>query len=91
MAEFDLTYYSGTDEYSDGDESENSTAVVYGLYPYRIAKAKPGTNDTDKYIFVKHRSSRFILARMFRMSNYYSSIADDVINNNPLIVKNPLQ
>lgn len=23
MAEFDLTYYSGTDEYSDGDESEN--------------------------------------------------------------------
>ena len=56
-----------------------------------LLRQKPGTNDTDKYIFVKHRSSRFILARMFRMSNYYSSIADDVINNNPLIVKNPLQ
>lgn len=88
---FDLKRWRIADDVWDGDESENSTAVVYGLYPYRIAKAKPGTNDTDKYIFVKHRSSRFILARMFRMSNYYSSIADDVINNNPLIVKNPLQ
>ena len=83
---FDLKRWRIADDVWDGDESENSTAVVYGLYPYRIAKAKPGTNDTDKYIFVKHRSSRFILARMFRMSNYYSSIADDVINNNPLIV-----
>ena len=88
---FDLKRWRIADDVWDGDESENSTAVVYGLYPYRIAKAKPGTNDTDKYIFVKHRSGRFILARMFRMSNYYSSIADDVINNNPLIVKNPLQ
>ncbi len=88
---FDLKRWRIADDVWDGDESENSTAVVYGLYPYRIAKAKPGTNDTDKYIFVKHRSSRFILSRMFRMSNYYSSIADDVINNNPLIVKNPLQ
>lgn len=77
---FDLKRWRIADDVWDGDESENSTAVVYGLYPYRIAKAKPGTNDTDKYIFVKHRSSRFILARMFRMSNYYSSIADDVIN-----------
>lgn len=88
---FDLKRWRIADKIWNGEEDENSTAVVYGLYPYRIAVAKPGTNDQDKYIFVKHRSSRFILARMFRMSNYYSSIADDVINNNPLIVKNPLQ
>ena len=56
---FDLKRWRIADDVWDGDESENSTAVVYGLYPYRIAKAKPGTNDTDKYIFVKHRSSRF--------------------------------
>ena len=65
--------------------------IVYGLYPYRIAKAKPGTQDQDKYIFVKTRSERFKVARTFQQSNYYSFIEDAVINNNPTIVKNPFQ
>ena len=70
---------------------DNDKAIVYGLYPYRIAGAKPGTQDQDKYIFVKTRSERFKVARTFQQSNYYSFIADDVINNNPTIVKNPFQ
>ena len=74
----------------NGNE-DNDKAVVYGLYPYRIAKAKPGTQDQDKYIFVKTRSERFKVARTFQQSNYYAFIADDVINNNPTIVKNPFQ
>lgn len=36
---FDLKRWRIADDVWDGDESENSTAVVYGLYPYRIAKA----------------------------------------------------
>lgn len=87
---FDMKRWRIADDVWTGEDN-NDQAIVYGLYPYRIASAKPGTNDTDKYIFVKHRSTRFIQARSFQMSNYYSSIADDVINNNPLIVKNPLQ
>lgn len=87
---FDVRRWRIADKIWNGSE-DNETAIIYGLYPYRIAKAKPGTNDTDKYIFVKTRSERFKKARTFKMSNYYSSIADDVINNNPLIVKNPLQ
>lgn len=87
---FDLKRWRIADKIWSGVEDDDN-AVIYGLYPYRIAKAKPGTNDTDKYIFVKTRSERFKNARSFQMSNYYSTIADDVINNNPLIVKNPLQ
>ena len=78
----DITWNGNTD---------NDKAIVYGLYPYRIAVAKPGTQDQDKYIFVKTRSERFKVARTFQQSNYYSFIADDVINNNPTIVKNPFQ
>lgn len=70
----------------NGNE-DNDQAIVYGLYPYRIAKAKPGTQDQDKYIFVKTRSERFKVARTFQQSNYYSFIEDAVINNNPTIVK----
>ena len=78
----DITWNGNTD---------NDKAIVYGLYPYRIAKPKPGTSDQDKYIFVKTKSERFKVARTFQQSNYYSFIADDVINNNPTIVKNPFQ
>lgn len=87
---FDLKRWRIAHEIWNGVENDENT-TVYGLYPYRIAKEKPGTDDKDKYIFVKTRSERFRKARTFKMSNYYSSIADDVINKNPLIVKNPLQ
>lgn len=92
---FDLKRWRIADEIWNGDEdrvANNSTAVVYGLFPYRIAEPQPGHEaDKNKYIFVKQRSSRFEKARLFNLSNYYSSIADDVLNNNPKLVKNPLQ
>ena len=92
---FDLKRWRIADKIWNGDEdriTNNSTAVVYGLFPYRIAEPKPGHEaDKNKYIFVKQRSSRFEKARLFNLSNYYSSIADDVLNNNPKLVKNPLQ
>ena len=42
-------------------------------------------------LYIKTKSERFKVARTFQQSNYYSFIADDVINNNPTIVKNPFQ
>lgn len=89
---FDLKRWRIADKVWNGNEADNSNAVVYGLFPYRIAEPQPGHDaDKDKYIFVKNRSTRFEKARLFNMSNYYSSIADDVLNNNPKLVKNPLQ
>lgn len=70
------------------DGSENDTnAVVYGLYPYRISR--PGHVDDGKFIFERVRPARFRRARFFRMANYYASISQDVINKNPKIVRNP--
>ncbi len=62
-------------------------AVVWGLFPYRIAR--PGHPDDGKIIFQRTRSTRFRRARFFQLSNYYASIDQTVLNNNPKIVRNP--
>lgn len=68
--------------------AENSDqAVVHGLYSYRIFR--PGHADDGKYIFEKIRPSRFRRARLFRLANYYASIEQSVLNNNPKIIRNP--
>lgn len=83
---FDLKRWRIAHEVWNG-VNDSETAVVYGLYPYRIYR--PGHADDGKYIYDKMRPSRFKRARSFRMANYYSSIASDVLANNPKIVKNP--
>jgi len=70
----------------DGSESD-ANAVVNGLYAYRVIR--PGHPDDGKYIYQRVRPNRFRRARFFRMANYYSSIDQNVINNNPKIVRNP--
>jgi hypothetical protein len=66
--------------------STNPTAVIQALYPYRIV----GGPDNGKYIFNRlSPSPRFLAPRFFQLRNYYSSIDQAVINNNPKIVKNP--
>jgi hypothetical protein len=72
----------------DGSETDPN-AVVMGLYSYRVIR--PGHPDNGKYIYARVRPTRFRRARFFRMTNYYSSIAQDVLNNNPKIVRNPFQ
>lgn len=85
---FDLKRWRIADKVWNGNENDPN-AVVYGLYPYRIYR--PGHPDDGKFIFERARSTRFKRARYFRMINYYSTIAQDVLNNNPKIVKNPFQ
>ncbi len=70
----------------DGSEND-ANAVVRGLYAYRVVR--PGHADNGKYIYARIRPSRFRRARFFRMANYYSSIDQAVLNNNPKIVRNP--
>jgi len=83
---FDLKRWRIAHQVWNGNE-DNDNAVVYGLYGYRIIR--PGHADNNKFIFEKIRPTRFRRARMFRMANYYSSIDQNVINNNPKIVRNP--
>jgi hypothetical protein len=58
------------------------------LYPYRVIR--PGDPARDgKYVFVKMVAPRIRAPRFFQLGNYYSSIDQTVLNNNPKIVRNP--
>jgi hypothetical protein len=70
----------------DGTETDPN-AVVMGLFPYRVVR--PGHPDNGKFIYQRIRPTRFRRARFFRLANYYSSIDQAVLNNNPKIVRNP--
>lgn len=70
----------------DGSENDPN-AVVMGLYAYRVVR--PGHADNGKFIYERIRPNRFRRARFFRLANYYSSIDQAVLNNNPKIVRNP--
>lgn len=83
---FDLKRWRIADQVWNGQETDEN-AVVHGLYPYRIYR--PGHADDGKYIFDRVRPTRFKRARFFRDANYYSSIEQKVLDNNPKIVKNP--
>lgn len=81
----DLKRWRQADKIWNGIESD--ATMVRGLYPYRIIR--PGHADHNKFIYDKMNPTRFKKPRYFQMKNYYSSIAQDVLDNNPKIVKNP--
>lgn len=83
---FDLKRWRIADEIWSGEQSDEN-ALVYGLYPYQIIRE--GHADDGKYIFDRIKPIRFRQARFFRPANYYSSIDQGVLNNNPKLVKNP--
>jgi hypothetical protein len=64
-----------------------ASANQYALYPYRIVR--PGNPNNGKYVFDRFLAPKFKAARFYRMGNYYSAISQTVLDNNPLIVKNP--
>jgi len=83
---WDLMRWRIADKVWDGTAS-NPNANVYALYPYRIIR--PGHPNDGKYVFDKIIAPRFKAPRFFRPGNYYSSIAQSVLDNNPKIVRNP--
>ena len=61
----------------------------YGLWPYKISN--PGSENDGEWVYRVVKPSRVTGADRFRLGNYYSEIGQDVLNNNPLIVRNPNQ
>jgi hypothetical protein len=83
---WDLIRWRIAHEVWNGNAS-NPDAVIYALYPYRVVR--PGHPTHNKYVFDKLVAPRFRAPRFFQMGNYYSSIEQIVIDNNPKIVRNP--
>jgi hypothetical protein len=83
---WDLIRWRTAHEVWNGNAS-NPDAVIYALYPYRVIR--PGHATHGKYVFDKLVAPRFRAPRFFQMGNYYSSIEQIVIDNNPKIVRNP--
>lgn len=70
----------------------NPDATLWALYPYRVVR--PGHPTHDKYVFEKLKAPRVPdnVARTFRQEgNYYTTIDQGVLNNNPQLVRNPGQ
>ncbi|MGM0376634.1 MAG: RagB/SusD family nutrient uptake outer membrane protein [Bacteroidota bacterium] len=79
------------DEFTD-DPSDilASGARVFGLWPYKYHDSDdPNNPNNGKWVFKEIKPSEVTGAYRFRMGNYYSRIGDDILNNNPKIVKNP--
>ncbi|NDV68543.1 RagB/SusD family nutrient uptake outer membrane protein [Dysgonomonas sp. 25] len=65
----------------------DETANVNALYPYRVV----GGPQDGKFIFVRQRAPRVTQPRYFRLGSYYTALDATVLNNNPKLVRNPLQ
>lgn len=59
----------------------------YSIWPYKYYN--PGSPDDGKWLYKVLRLSRVTGADRFRMGNYYSEIGQNLINNNPKLVRNP--
>ncbi|HCO86521.1 MAG TPA: RagB/SusD family nutrient uptake outer membrane protein, partial [Arenibacter sp.] len=61
----------------------------YSIWPYKYYN--PGDPNDGKYLYKILRLSRITGADRFQFGNYYSEIGQDLINNNPKLVRNPNQ
>lgn len=84
---WDLGRWRIADKVWNGSTS-SPDAMLYALYPYRVVRPGDAARN-DKYIFIKQVAPRFKAPRFYQIGNYYSSIDQGVLNNNPKIVRNP--
>jgi hypothetical protein len=68
--------------------TSSTSSMMYALFPYRVIR--PGHPNDGKYVFDKIAAPKFVSARFFQLTNYYSAIDQNVLDNNPLIIKNPV-
>ncbi len=80
---------STTDLVQDLAKATKRSTQPYALWPYKIYA--PNTANDGKWIFKIVKLSRVTGADKFQFGNYYSRIGDDIINNNPKIIRNPNQ
>jgi hypothetical protein len=74
---------------SNPAKATESSTRPFGLWPYKIYNPRSATH--GKWVFRKIIPGPVTNADRFRLGNYYSRINDDILNNNPKIVKNPNQ
>ena len=74
---------------SDIGEAINRSTQPWALWPYKIYD--PGSANDGKWIFKEVLPSRVTAADNWQLGNYYSSIGNDILNNNPKLVRQPLQ
>lgn len=79
---WDLARWRIADQVWNGS-TNSPDAMLYALYPYRVVRPGDAARH-DKYIFIKQVAPRF-----YQIGNYYSSIEQAVLNNNPKIIRNP--
>ena len=68
------------------NSTKTSTQWIHGLFPYLVI----GGPNNGKYVFERTTPTKFVQPRNFQLNNYYSEIAQDWIDKNPKLVKNPL-
>ncbi|WP_290586558.1 RagB/SusD family nutrient uptake outer membrane protein, partial [Alistipes sp. CAG:268] len=85
---YDLKRFRIADKLFDG-QADTETALIYGLWPYKVYA--PGDPDDGKWIFRRIHNTKRKFPLWFQTKNYYASIDQSVLNNNPLLVKNPYQ
>lgn len=85
---YDLKRFRIADQMFTG-ETDTETAVMYGLWAYKVYA--PGDPDDGKWIFRRVIDTKRQHPLFFQTKNYYASIDQAVLNNNPLLVKNPYQ
>lgn len=71
-----------------GDATKRLTQP-FGLWPYKYYN--PGDANDGTYIYKIVKPNRVTGADRFQFGNYYSEIGAGILNNNPLIVRNPNQ
>lgn len=71
-------------------EADKINTQVFGLIPYKTyTPSNPATD--GKWVFTIAKPNAVTGSDRFQLGNYYSFIGDDIINNNPKIVRNPNQ
>ncbi len=72
----------------DGNTT-NRNAMMLGAFSYRVVR--PGHPMHGKYVYDVSVPARLKAPRFYQVQNYYSTINNTVLSNNPKIVKNPFQ
>ncbi|MEO6282123.1 MAG: RagB/SusD family nutrient uptake outer membrane protein [Dyadobacter sp.] len=78
---------SADDLSKDLGKATKRNTQPWALWSYKIYQ--PGSANNGKWIYKPVKLSRVTGADRFQLGNYYSAIGDDIINNNPKIIRNP--
>jgi len=71
-------------------KADKTSTMPFGMWPYKYL-ADPNNPSNNDWVFSIVLPSPVTTPDRFRLGNYYSRIGDDVVNNNPLIVRQPNQ